>query len=289
MYYHIRLDYYDSKIKSNQIRYIFDADSLEPYGQAIVQPFLHGEGFIFDGSKINAGEARALKFYSSEMDIERCCDIAQSRLSSNIIMVYHNRDMLTDRQFTKDITNEVIAKYSGSAAKAPAEEPKQAEKPYKAFISHSSKDKEFVSELVGLLEYIGLDEEQIICTSIQGYGIPLGENIFDYLKQQFHDYRLYVIFVHSDNYYQSPVCLNEMGAAWVLKADHCSLLTKGFDFNAMRGVVNANEISIKVDSDDASARLNELNAHLCNRFNIKHRTGTGWERHRDNFLKRVNQ
>ena len=43
--------------------------------------------------------------------------------------------------------------------------------------SHSSKDKAFVEELVELLESIGFDENNLFCSSVDGYGIGLGEDI----------------------------------------------------------------------------------------------------------------
>lgn len=86
----------------------------------------------------------------------------------------------------------------------------------KIFISHSSKDKNYTDMLVDLLEDMGLRENQIFCSSVPGCDIPLGKNIFDDILSQFHYNELHVIFVLSENFYNSPVCLNEMGAAWAL-------------------------------------------------------------------------
>ena len=47
----------------------------------------------------------------------------------------------------------------------------------KIFISHATKDKDYVSALVNLLEDMGLRERQIFCSSASGYGIPLDEDI----------------------------------------------------------------------------------------------------------------
>lgn len=44
----------------------------------------------------------------------------------------------------------------------------------KVFISHSSKDKEYVSLIVSLLDDMGLQPNQIFCSSLPGYDIPLG-------------------------------------------------------------------------------------------------------------------
>ena len=65
------------------------------------------------------------------------------------------------------------------------------------FISHSSKDKAFVEALVELLESIGFDESNLFCSSVDGYGIRLGEDIFNTLKNLFLEHELYVLFVHS--------------------------------------------------------------------------------------------
>lgn len=165
-----------------------------------------------------------------------------------------------------------------------------ADKPYKVFISHSSKDKEFVSHLVDLLEAMGIDgNNKLFCSSIPLYGIDLSGKIFETLLSQFQNYQLYVIFVHSDNYYGSPISLNEMGAAWVLKSKHCSILTKGFPYEEMKGVVNSNEISIKVDDDQAKHRLNQLKDELVRLFDTSFVDQNKWEWKRDQFLERVNK
>ena len=54
----------------------------------------------------------------------------------------------------------------------------------------------------------------------------------------------------SDNYYKSPACLNEMGAAWVLKKEYRSILLPGFDYKEIEGAINPRKIGIKLDDDD---------------------------------------
>lgn len=156
------------------------------------------------------------------------------------------------------------------------------------FISHSSKDKDFVDALVNLLEEIGLDENTLFCSSVSDYGVPLGENIFNYLKAQFQEHEIFVIFVHTPNYYQSPICLNEMGAAWILHADCCSFLSKNMKFEDMKAVANSDTVCIKVDNSDAAARLNELKDRLESIFGKTELSPNKWERKRNMFLKIVN-
>ena len=111
------------------------------------------------------------------------------------------------------------------------------------FISHSSKNKDQVAKIADLLRSINLSPRRdIFCSSLPGYGIPNGANIFDFLRERFLNYDLHIIFVHSPEYYESPVSLNEMGAAWVLRANATSLLLPGFDFSGMLGLQSNVEI-----------------------------------------------
>ena len=68
-----------------------------------------------------------------------------------------------------------------------------SEKTPKIFISHSSKDLDYVIQIVTLLENMGLDQTQVFCSSLPGYGIQIGEDIFDTLRTQFSEHNLHVI------------------------------------------------------------------------------------------------
>lgn len=165
----------------------------------------------------------------------------------------------------------------------------RSERKPRIFISHASKDKAFVGEVVSLLETMGLRENDVFCSSLPGYDIPIGNNIFDYLREQFLEYDLHVLFVHSPNYYASPVSLNEMGAAWALKANCTSLLLPGFTFEEMKGVVNSNTIAIKLDSDEYEVKdkLDQLYEVIRKEFGLTARRTTTWEQKRDSFIQSI--
>lgn len=156
------------------------------------------------------------------------------------------------------------------------------------FISHASADKIFVEALVHLLEAIGFDESNLFCSSIPEYGIALGDNIYEKLLNLFREKELHVIFIHSPRYYTRPICLNEMGAAWVLKTEYYSILTNDMTFDMMNGVVSSHCVGIKVDAEDAPARLNELLDKLRDKFSLHPVSQTKWERLRNEFLSKVN-
>lgn len=170
-------------------------------------------------------------------------------------------------------------------------QPNTNDKKNKVFISHASKDSEYVKAFVNLLEDIGLSEDEIVCSSISGYGIPLGADIYDWLSSQFQEFNLHIIFMLSDNYYKSVACLNEMGAAWVLKQRYDSVLLPDFDFVQIKGAINPNKIGIKLDSevDELNHRLNELKETLIEEFSLKAISATKWERHRNEFVENIKE
>lgn len=159
------------------------------------------------------------------------------------------------------------------------------------FISHSSKNKDQVEKIANLLRSINLSPRRdIFCSSLPGYGIPNGANIFDFLRERFLNYDLHIIFVHSPEYYESVVSLNEMGAAWVLRTTATSLLLPGFDFSGMIGVIGSDSIAIKLDNDrsEVKDRLNQLRRELELEFDISDNEDIIWEEARDKFICEIN-
>lgn len=142
-------------------------------------------------------------------------------LNDNYQMISSSYEILKDKLLRKSNMND--NKFKG--------------KPFKIFISHSSNDRPFCEALVKLLEFLGLGPENVFCSSVEGYGIELGNDIFETLKSIFEENQIIVFFILSRNYYQSPYSLNEMGAAWILKTEFISFLTKGFGFKDALGIV----------------------------------------------------
>lgn len=181
-----------------------------------------------------------------------------------------------------------IDKYYPDTPQKESRADQKSMKKTKIFISHSSKDIKQVSLLVDLLADMGLTNDDLFCSSVPDYSIPLNVDIYGYLASLFHDYDIYVIFMLSQNYYQSPVCLNEMGAAWVLKNDYTSILLHGFDYHEVRGAVNPNKIGLRFDDSDEllKKRLGELITILSERFG-KSIPDMRWERKRDSFVSEI--
>lgn len=157
------------------------------------------------------------------------------------------------------------------------------------FISHSTEDKAYTKAFVDMLDGIGLDDEQIVCSSYPGLGVPLNEKVYDWLVSRFQQYDLHVFFFLSHHYYQSAASLNEMGAAWAMKQKWTGVLLPGFDFADIEGCIDPTQISIKLDGEkeELKHRLGELKDVLTKEFALKPISSTKWERVRDQFLATV--
>ncbi len=122
----------------------------------------------------------------------------------------------------------------------------------KIFISHSSQNKNYGNELVDLLTGIGVKDDEIIFTSNDAYGIPIGQNIFYWLKSRISE-KPHVLYLLSPEYYRSVACLNEMGAAWVVENKHTMIFTPEFNLSSpefLNGAINPREIGFYIDNHD---------------------------------------
>jgi hypothetical protein len=159
----------------------------------------------------------------------------------------------------------------------------------KIFISHAHKDTAYAEEIIRLLNDIGIkkDRKLIFCSSVHGYDIPLRKNIYEYLKREFTEKNLFVIFLLSENYYNSPACLNEMGATWVLSRNYQTVLLPGFQYHNIRGAINPMEICIKLDEKGLEFKLNEFKDLIISEFELPSVDQNIWESDRNKFIKQI--
>ncbi|EJG0971348.1 toll/interleukin-1 receptor domain-containing protein [Vibrio parahaemolyticus] len=153
----------------------------------------------------------------------------------------------------------------------------------KIFISHASKDAEVVEEIIELLEAIGVESNQIFCTSFEGYGIDLGENFLDAIKTELSSDSM-VLFLLSENFYKSPVCMCEMGAAWVLSKEHIPIVVPPLTYSDIQGVLPLIQGMLLTDS----LKLNSFKEKIEKTFNITNGLSfSTWERKRDRVCSRL--
>ncbi len=142
--------------------------------------------------------------------------------------------------------------------------------------------KKIVSEIVHLLSLIGVQDSSIFCTSLDGYGIPLGDNWLETLKSEISG-EVIVLFVLSENYFQSNVSLCEMGASWVLSKKHVPILIPPVQFNDIAGVIPLTQ-GLKIGDKH---KWTQLKTQLETLFNLSPKAPQIWETRRDEILERI--
>lgn len=97
------------------------------------------------------------------------------------------------------------------------------------FISHKSSDKKYGDALRDFFVGLGIQNNQLIYTSHPLHKIPMDANIYDYLRDNINS-EIFMIILWSNEYLESPACLNEMGAAWVTQSDYTNIYVPSFLF-----------------------------------------------------------
>lgn len=150
----------------------------------------------------------------------------------------------------------------------------------KIFISHSSKDRPIISDFVDriLCLGIGIEANDIFCTSIEDMTMNNGEDIRKHIKEniQSADFSLLMI---SDNYKESEVCQNELGAVWAVDNNvrYFMLPNTTFDKIGWLGSPNkAEEVNNPVYLDRFQRELKEY---------YKLGYNPSWSRQRESFIE----
>lgn len=156
------------------------------------------------------------------------------------------------------------------------------------FISHSEKDGNLISDFVSLLYDMGLKDENIFCSSISTNGVPIKEDIYEYLRNLLDSNQIIPLFMLSENYYHSPACLNEMGAVWVKQKNYFTFLLPDFEFKQIRGAINPNKKAIKLESNSSKlkADLSIFKDEICSIFGNTINSNR-WESVRDDFIRKL--
>lgn len=290
--YHIRLDYYDCNLKVNQTLFDYDYENKEKVIVAVLQPYLIGSTILFAGVILDATSVRKITVYETERDIKTMKQIADANVGRNIVYVYTKQAVVESNNYSNDITRSIMEdaqNYITEHTQKTVKLVKPKEKPFLLFISHSSADEDIASSLVQMLRTLGFTNKNLFCSSVPGYDIREGEDIYDTLASKFNDYKIFVILLLSRNYYKSAACLNEMGATWVLKAEYSTIVCPGFTIPEIKGAVNPTKMAVILDEPKrVNGRLNQLKDRLISFFELpKVEDDTIWEADRNSFIEAV--
>lgn len=232
---------------------VFDNDD-EFYNQANIYNYLSKN--LFGDPFVNL---KGLAFYGKKVTEKYINDSYGNKKSA--INITHNS---IDRELAMKITNYKKVK--------------------KIFISHSSKDSVLVTSFVNnILQLgIGISDEDIFCASIEGMNIHNGDDFREKIISELNN-SIAAILIITNNYKESEVCLNEMGAIWALDIKAFPLINDSLNFETIGFLLKVKQIS-KLSSD--SGLDNFLNS-FCEKLVIEPPRIPKWNQNRNKFLQEL--
>jgi chaperonin cofactor prefoldin len=124
----------------------------------------------------------------------------------------------------------------------------------KLFVSHSTKDIALVEHFIEFLESaMRVSADEIYCTSLNGT-IPTGVNFVEHMKQHITSAEL-VLFLITENYFKSPFCIAEMGAAWGLNQNIYPVVVEPLKYDVLGSTPLAGIQAIKLNSDSDITKM----------------------------------
>jgi len=151
------------------------------------------------------------------------------------------------------------------------------------FVSHAVKDKALADALVDLLETgTEISSDDIFCSSLEGLGIPSGQDFITYIKNQIQHPDA-VILLLTENYFASQFCLCELGAAWAMSHNAFPLLVPPLKYADVKGVL----LSTQLDQIDSDSDLDRFLENLHEKLALTHAKVTRWGAKKRQFLKRL--
>lgn len=213
-------------------------------------------------------------------------DLSKTYTTEELKEALKDSDNKTVLQIAKDL-NLSIAAFTEATSVNTEEAIKMSRKedtkvPQQVFISHAEEDKEIIGDFIQILQAIGVSPEQIFCSSFEGYGTPLGMNFENDIKTRLND-NVLVLFIISNDFYNSPMCMLEMGAVWGLTKAQISVIIPPFKFEDMKGVFQ-NYQGVRIHEEK---QLDLLKETLEDKLKIKPIKSSIWSHSRDSALNNI--
>lgn len=140
------------------------------------------------------------------------------------------------------------------------------------FLSHCSANKKYSDALRNFIVNLGIKNEQLIYTSHPLHKVPLDHDIYEYLRSNL-DVNVFIIILWSNQYLESPACLNEMGAAWLAQSDYTNIYVPDFAFDNPKYhecAVNTRKMGAILSGDQScKASMIEFKNKIEKMFNLK--------------------
>ncbi len=132
----------------------------------------------------------------------------------------------------------------------------------KIFISYSSKNENISNYLYDLLKKIGVKTNNIYYSSKEETGADYLDNCLESISDEFKNNELLVIFMLSNEFYKSDVCLAEMGARWVTTNQYIPIIIPPLGYSNIRGVLDPMKNSIALTDSNISTKLDKFKSKI---------------------------
>ncbi|NKX74826.1 toll/interleukin-1 receptor domain-containing protein [Rhodobacteraceae bacterium R_SAG3] len=125
--------------------------------------------------------------------------------------------------------------------------------PTKIFLSHAAADGPLIEAFETLLaKSLGITSAEIFCSSLEGQGVTKGGNFVDEIRARAAEAEGVVALI-SPAYLDSPFCMAELGAAWVLKTQRLPIIVPPNSFKEMQATL-LGIVGVRIDDEDALAQ-----------------------------------
>lgn len=151
------------------------------------------------------------------------------------------------------------------------------------FISHASSDESLADVIADLLRLgTGLSHEKILCTSLEGMGIPNGtDDYVGFLRAEIEQAKL-VLPLITPQFLESPMCLLELGAAWGLGKEWFPLIAPPVTYQDVESVMG----KVQAAQVNKSSDLARLHDRVVETFGVAPVTEM-WEAKRKQLRPRI--
>lgn len=175
---------------------------------------------------IDTGDYDTIKYSAEELIV--WYKINMTKIRTNPYVTDFDAHV-NNRDFLEKLTETLLPEECHPCHTENSTESDNTNKKKQIFLSHRSNDKKYADALRDFIIGLGVKNNQLIYSSHSLHKIPLDMNIFDYLRKNITS-EIFMIILWSNDYLESPACLNEMGAAWVVQSDYTNIYVPTFNF-----------------------------------------------------------
>lgn len=154
------------------------------------------------------------------------------------------------------------------------------------FISHAGNDREIIKVFIDwiLKHFMGLRDENIVCTSFEANTLYVGSSIQQYIKEKIETSDV-VLSMVSQNYKNSEICMNEVGAAWALQKTIMQIVLPDADFDSLGWLLETSKAAKITDLDSISLFVESL----CEKISLPQPKLASWQSSSKEYLKHLDQ